>query len=141
MPSVRRTANGGTNATRIRAAANDLDEWAKHFERCEWQQLDFRELHPQVADRPDCGLYDDPPWVGAGRNYLYGFTEQDHRDLATEHHRFREATVVVRYGDDPLIRELYADPRWSFIEASSRTQANTQVGEIWITNIPSLGRG
>lgn len=132
MPSVRRTANGGTNASRIIAAASDLPAWAKHFERCEWESVCFRELLPKVANNPECGIYCDPPWVGAGRDYLHTFTEQDHRELQLLLSRFDEATVVVRYGDSPLIRSLYA--RWNIIEAKSRTQANSDCSEIWITN-------
>jgi site-specific DNA-adenine methylase len=135
MPSVRRTANGGTNASRVRAAANDLEAWAKEFERCEWEQVCFRELLPKVADQPDCGVYCDPPWPGAGRDYLHTFTEQDHRDLAALLSRFEHSTVVVRYGDDPLLRSLYRiEEGWHWIDASSRTQANKVRGEVWITN-------
>lgn len=131
MPSVRRTANGGTNATRISAAASDLAAWAKQFERCEWESVCFRELLPKVADNRQCGIYCDPPWVGAGRDYLHSFTEQDHKDLFTLLDRFTSATIVVRYGDHPLIRKLYSS--WTIIEASSRTQANSDCKEIWIT--------
>lgn len=132
MPSVRRTANGGTNASRIRAAANDLIEWAKHFERCEWEQLDFREQLPKVADDVNCGVYCDPPWVDAGKLYLHSFSPDDHTVLANMLTRFIETTVVVRYGDHPLVRELYKD--WNIIEASSRDQCNAVKGELWITN-------
>lgn len=132
MPSIRRTANGGTNASRIRAAAGDLTAWAEHFARCEWESVCFRELLPKVADRLDCGVYADPPWVGVGRNYLHAFTDQDHCDLASLLRRFKDATVVVRYGDHPAIRELYSD--WNIIEASSRDQANASKPELWITN-------
>ena len=134
LPSVRRTASGGTNATRIRVAARDLGIWAKEFERCEWESVDFRALLPKVADRPDCGIYCDPPWVGAGRNYLHEFSEHDHYELAAELHRFEATTVLIRYGDAPLIRELYSASEWNVIEASSRDQCNARKGEIWITN-------
>jgi DNA adenine methylase len=134
MPSVRRTADGGTNATRIKAAADDLEEWKKQFQRCEWESVCFRELLPKVADKPLCGVYCDPPWVGPGSGYLHSFTEQDHRDLASLLRRFEHTTVVVRYGDHPLIRELYADPYWTIIESESRDQCNKWKGEIWITN-------
>ena len=132
LPSVRRTANGGTNASRVRAAAADLTEWAKQFERCEWESIDFRELLPKVADRADCGIYCDPPWVGVGRNYLHNFEQADHRDLRDQLARFEATKVVVRYGDDPLIRTLYRD--WQIVEASSRDQCNATKGEVWITN-------
>lgn len=132
MPSIRRTGKGGTNATRIRAAANDLYEWAEQFERCEFESVCFRELLPKVADITECGVYMDPPWVGAGRNYKHPFTEQDHRDLAELAKRFNAATVVVRYGDAPLIRELYHG--WNFIQSESRDQCNVTKGEVWIVN-------
>lgn len=133
MPSVRRTASGGTNASRIRAAANDLVQWARQFERCEWECVDFRVLLPKVADKPNCGVYVDAPWIGAGRNYLHSFSDQDHRDLAELLDRFNETAVVIRYGDAPLLRELYPDGRWCWISATSRTQANNVRGEVWIT--------
>lgn len=134
MPSVRRTANGGTNASRIRAAADDLREWAKHFEKCEWESIDFRKLLPKVADNNGCGVYCDPPWVGAGRDYLHTFKDEDHAALACHLMRFANATVVVRYGDHPTIRQLYSNENWTIIDAASRTQTNEVKGEIWITN-------
>ncbi len=134
MPSVRRTANGGTNATRIRAAADDLKEWSKHFERCEWESVDFRRLLPKVSDTVGCGVYCDPPWKGLGDGYLHPFNDQDHVDLQLFLQRFEIATVVVRYGDHKFIRGLYSDPHWTIIDASSRTQTNEVKGEIWITN-------
>jgi len=133
MPSVRWTASGGTNASRIRRAADDLEEWAKHFERCEWTCLDFREVLSKVNDKPGCGVYCDPPWVDAGDDYLYRFTDDDHEQLRNCLLRFVDATVVVRYGESPFVRALYASDTWQIIEASSRTQANKAVGEIWIT--------
>lgn len=134
LPSVRRTANGGTNASRIRAAADDLKDWAQHFERCEWESMDFRKLLPKVADMKGCGVYCDPPWVGAGRDYLHTFSAEDHSELEFLLRRFAAATVVVRYGDCATIRDLYSAPCWRIIDASSRTQTNEVRGEIWITN-------
>ncbi len=132
LPSVRRTASGGSNASRIRAAADDLHAWAKQFERCEFESIDFRELLVKVADNRKCGVYCDPPWVQAGMNYLHAFNGQDHEELATALSRFRQTTVVVRYWDSEFIRSLY--PGWSFLEAASRNQCNAVKGEIWITN-------
>lgn len=132
LPSVRRTATGGTNATRLRAAADDLQSWAKHLERCEWESVCFRELLPKVADREDCGIYADPPWWEAGAVYLHPFTEQDHIDFASSVQRFQKTTVLIRYGDAPLIRRLYQG--WNIIEAESRDQCNAIKGELWITN-------
>ena len=132
MPSVRWTAVGGTNASRIRAAADDMPAWAKHFERCEWLCEDFRTLLPKVHDDISCGVYCDPPWRGLGDGYVHKFTDDDHQELAVALNRFDHATVVLRYGDDPYIRDLYCD--WTIIDAASRTQSNAVKGEIWITN-------
>lgn len=134
MPSVRRTANGGTNATRIQAAADDVKEWAKHFKRCEWESIDFQKLLPKVSDTVGCGVYCDPPWKGLGDGYLHSFSDEDHFHLQSCLRRFESATVVVRYGDHEFIRALYSDPYWTIIDASSRTQTNEVKGEIWITN-------
>lgn len=131
-PSVRWTANGGTNGTRLASAVADLDAWAEHFRRCEFTCLDYAEVLAKVKDRPDCGIYCDPPWPDAGDDYVHRFTEQDHRTLAWMLTEFDETAIVVRYGDHPLIREIYADCRWTILEASSRTQANATIGELWI---------
>lgn len=133
LPSVRRNAVGGTNATRIRAAANDLDEWVNHFERCEFESIDFRDLLSKVADQEGCGVYCDPPWVGAGRNYFHSFSELDHIDLRDMLGRFSKTRVLIRYGDHAHIRELYSN--WKIIDAYSRDQCNAVKGEIWITQI------
>ena len=81
--SIRRTPTGGSNASRLRSAAEDLEAWAEHFRRCEFACRDFREVLADVAARPGCGIYCDPPWIGAGDGYLHTFTPQDHADLAT----------------------------------------------------------
>jgi len=131
-PSVRRTAGGGTNASRVRAAADDLPQWANEFERCEWECRDFRDVLKDGADKKDCGYYADPPWDGPGDLYLHKFVRQDHVDLRDSLSRFKEATVLVRYGDTPLIRELYEG--WHIVEAESRDQCNAVKGELWILN-------
>lgn len=134
LPSVRRTAIGGTNATRIRAAADDLALWCKHFERCEWESVCFTKLLPKVADQPDVGIYADPPWVDAGNAYFHSFSEADHIELANQLNRFDCTTVVLRYGDHSSIRELYEGDRWRIMDAESRDQQNVRKPEIWITN-------
>lgn len=139
VPSVRRTASGGTNASRISAAASDLRQWAKHFERCEWESVDFRELLPKVADSLECGIYCDPPWVGAGDAYLHPFSDNDHIELEFMLRRFESTTVVVRYGDCDTVRDLYSSSQWQIIEAESRTQSNSVKGEVWITKNVSKG--
>ena len=133
-PSVRRTANGGNNATRIKSAAADLKAWAEEFRRCEFTCEDFGECLRKVSDKPKCGVYCDPPWFGAGRNYLHEFSPEDHRDLASVLSSLKNSPIVIRYGDCGEVRHLYRDPSWTITEATSRTQANKNLGEIWITN-------
>jgi hypothetical protein len=133
LPSVRRTAEGGSNSTRIVAAAADLEAWAKMFRRCEFEQVCFRVLLPKIADKVGCGVYIDAPWVKAGGNYMHAFAEQDHRDLAELVQRFENATIVIRYDDDPLLRDLYPESSWRWIDAVSRTQSNGMIKEVWIT--------
>lgn len=79
------------------------------------------------------GIYSDPPWPDAGEEYLWRFTEQDHRDLAAILNRFERIRIVVRYGDHPLIRELYTpEDGWSWIECETRNQGNNAVKEALI---------
>lgn len=133
LPSVRRTAVGGSNATRIQAAAGDLETWAKHFRRCEFEHVCFRELLPKVADQEGVGIYVDAPWVVGGKNYMHAFSSQDHYDLAAMLGRFQHATVVIRYDDAPLIRKLYPEDSWDWTAAETRTQSNGSIAEAWIT--------
>ena len=124
-------SNGGNNASRLRAAAEDLTEWADHFRQCEWLCKDFREVLSKVKDQDGCGIYCDPPFWRAGKAYVHSFTEQDHIDLRDALSRFQNATIVVRYDDCEQIRDLYKG--WNFIDASVRDQCNAIKGEVWIT--------
>ena len=132
QPSVRFSPDGGSNATRIKAAASDLEEWADQFERCEWLCKDFRDVLPKVHDKPSCGIYVDAPWWKAGSSYFYSFDAQDHIDLRDMLSRFTKAKVVIRYDDCEPIRNLYRD--FKIHEYESRNQANKNIKEICITN-------
>ncbi|TWU66475.1 D12 class N6 adenine-specific DNA methyltransferase [Crateriforma conspicua] len=134
QPSVRWSGRGGTNASRIKTAANDLRAWTRHFERCEWVSLDFNDVLAKVKDEPTSGIYCDPPWFEVGKRYVHRFEDTDHVRLRESLDRFRYARVLVRYGDHPVIRRLYAG--WKIEEGESRTQAGTAAGELWITRQP-----
>jgi len=129
-PSVRYSPNGGTNATRIKAAAEDLESWANHFKRCEWTSEDFRVVLEKVHDNPECGIYLDAPWWGAGSAYLHSFSVQDHVDLRDYLKRFSKAKIVVRYDDCPAIRDLYKE--FEIVAASSKNQAGGKSKELCI---------
>jgi site-specific DNA-adenine methylase len=133
QPSVRWTPEGGTNATRIAAAAEDLTEWAKQFRRCEFTSLDWRDVLAKIKDYPQCGTYCDPPWCGSGRNYQFEFDDAEHRELAEALGRFEQSPIVVRYGNADLIRELYPEDSWTWQTANARNQANEEGAEVWIS--------
>lgn len=133
-PSVRRNADGGNNASRLRAVADDLDGWASHFERCEFVEGCFRDEMPKYADRPENGYYIDAPWVEAGQRYQHSFEDVDHVDLEAYARRFNSGTVLIRYGENDWIRDLYSGEHWAIESSESRTQANNRKPELWIMN-------
>ena len=90
---------------------------------------DFRNVLAKCSDSSGCGIYCDPPWFGAGRNYLHEFTDKDHVDLACKLDSFTKTRILVRYGDCPEARAIYAN--WDVLERSSRTQANAETNEVW----------
>lgn len=135
--STRWIPSGGSSAKRWDTARQSLrDWWGPIMQRVTFLNDDAFDLLPNVNDRPDCGLYLDPPWVKEGRRYAFSFDVADHQLLAADVSRFEHSTVVLRYGDDPLIRRLYADQtRWSIQEIDSRNSANNGVKELMITNV------
>jgi DNA adenine methylase len=42
--------------------------------------------------------------------------------------------VVVRFGDHPLIRELYPESHWTWVRQTSRAQSNDDVREVLLLN-------
>lgn len=141
QPSIRRTAEGGNNASRLQTVIEDLELWVEHFKRCEFECLDYKDQLQKVADKPRCGIYVDAPWVGAGSMYLHSFSAskadkggEHHKQLRDELSRFKHTRVVVRYDDDQLIRLLYKAPHWIVQEAESRDRCNAMKPELWITN-------
>lgn len=132
--STRWNANGGDSNTRFRSATNAIHDFAREFRRCCFTCLDFRKFLESVSDEAGTGLYCDPPWPDAGEQYLHKFTDQDQRDLAENLDSFQEARIVMRFGEHPLIRELYPErDGWEWIEASGRTQGNNKQTEWFIT--------
>ena len=141
--AVRYTASGGSSAVRYRSAAESLRSWSRVLHRWEFVTDDAFEFLGRVLSvkKPaaDHGIYCDPPWVEAGHDYKHRFTTEHHRRLAEVLSRMAPRRVVVRYGDDPLIRSLYPTPQWTWIEQTSRSQGNSEVSEVLIINGQSLG--
>lgn len=133
--SFRYTNTGGNNASRITSMAHDLDEWADMIKNVEFADVECGiALIGKLHDNTKHGLYIDWPWdEPAGEMYEKTFTEADHRRAAEAVQRFNKTKVVIRYGDSPLIRELYPSSCWTWHDAQSRTQSNSVRGEVWIT--------
>lgn len=129
---VRWNANGGGSNRRYRTAIEALDDWGVAFRRCEFVCLDGLDFIRRFEDRPEHGLYVDAPWPGVGDAYVHKFDEQAQRDLAQLLAGIAEAEVVVRYGEHPLIRELYPESVWTWIPLESRTQTNERKAEFLI---------
>lgn len=130
---IRGNAGGGDSCKRFRSARESIGEWAAVMRRCNFDNLDFRPWLKQFnGDTTDHGYYVDAPWVKEGDAYKHKFTIADHRELAGRLRTKMRAKVVVRYGDHPLIRDLYAG--WKFVDVPSRNQGNNAVQEVLIVN-------
>jgi hypothetical protein len=136
--SFRRNANGGGSSRRFHSMIESLVAWRRCLKRSEFVVEDLFELIKGVKDEEGLGLYLDTPWVDDGDDYKFPFTESDHRRVAREVSRFKQARIVIRYGDHPLVRELYPAFRFNVIDRSSRTQANKDKREVLILNGKSL---
>lgn len=129
---IRWSASGGDSNTRFRSAIESIDAWSATMQRCNFSCLDFREFLKECKDIPENGGYFDAPWVVDGKEYKHSFNEKDHRDLARLLSEFKKMRIVVRYGDAPLIRELYPADCWDWTEAESRTGGNSAKAEVLI---------
>ena len=139
--SFRWNANGGDSCTRFRSAADSLDAWHQALRPWNFVTMDALAFLADCQDEEGHGIYPDAPWPGPGDKYAARFSERQQRDLAKELARFKKARVVIRFGDHPLIRELYPEDRWNWLRQTSRAQSNGDVPEVLILNGPSFGEG
>jgi hypothetical protein len=140
---VRWNTNGGDSATRYRSAVRSIVAWRREFTRdgVNFTTLDAFEFLESCKDEDGHGIYSDAPWprtaeAEKGDRYTNVFPEAKQRQLAKRLGAFRRARVVVRYGDHPLIREIYPPSRWNVIELAGRDQANKTANELLIVNGP-----
>ena len=133
---VRWTASGGDSAVRYYSATKMLVNFRRLMHRANFQCMDAFEFLGNVTDTPKNGLYIDAPWPDDGEKYLHSFTVEQQRELARVLHTFQHCRIVVRYGNHPLIRELYPAPLWTWHHLTTRTQANSAKDEVLLVNNP-----
>lgn len=132
--SVRWNAGGGDSVVRFRNAVDGLREWGEVFKRCTFIVLDVFKFLAKCKDLAGHGIYLDPPFPDAGDDYSHKFTEKQHCDLAATLAVFRNARIVCRFYDHPLIRELYPESRWEWNHFKGRKQSNAVGPEVLLTN-------
>jgi site-specific DNA-adenine methylase len=133
--SLRWTSSGGDSAVRFRSAIQSLRDWHRALRNWSFSCIDAFEFIDRVRDADGHGLYVDAPWPDAGNDYRHTFTREQQVRLAEALARFTRTRVVVRYGDHPLIRELYPEPRWTWLEQTSRNQRNGETTEVLIVSL------
>ena len=132
--AYRWTCSGGNPVTEYNNACYALTYWCSIFQKWAFTCMDALTFIGRVKDHPDHGLYIDAPWPGAGDAYLCKFTEENQRDMASALVKYQDTRIVIRFGDDALIRELYPQPQWRWYPYESRTQGNTKQAEVLLTN-------
>jgi DNA adenine methylase len=132
--SFRWTASGGDSCTRFRSAVESLDGWSQAMQPWNFVCMDAFEFLAACKDKPGHGIYLDAPWPEDGDGYKHPFTVQHQRKLASVAREFTQARVVVRFGDHPLIRELYPESHWTWVHQTSRAQSNDDVREVLLLN-------
>jgi site-specific DNA-adenine methylase len=128
--STRWTSSGGDSAKRFRSAADSLDAWARIMRPWCFEVCDAFTFLDRVKDDEGHGLYLDPPWSDAGLEYKHPFSLDQIRRVASSLSRFERARIVVRFGDHPLVRELFPAGLWTWIENKSTNQQGNEVREV-----------
>jgi hypothetical protein len=140
--SLRYTSSGGDSAKRFQSAIASLPAWHRALTPWSFDLCDIFDFLSRVVDRPGHGLYVDAPWPDAGEEYLHPFTDAQHVRLCDRLRQFKHLRIVIRYGDHPFIRELYAPAAitqgWTLSRQSSRTQTGGSCEELLILNGPSF---
>jgi site-specific DNA-adenine methylase len=132
--ALRYDAGGGDPVKRYRSAVESLEAWHQALRRCSFSRADAFEvlerLRHKDADQA-IGIYADPPWPDDGDGYLHRFSDADHRRLVRALESLPHR-AVVRYGDHPLIRELYRPEAWTWHEVTGRDQHRQGKAEVFL---------
>ena len=83
-----------------------LTEIHRRLQRVYIERSDFRKIF-STWDTPNSFFYCDPPYLDTA-GYQQGFSRADHEDLARRL-RGLEGKWLLTVGENPLMRELYAD--------------------------------
>jgi len=128
---LRFDAGGGDSAKRYHNSVKSAQDFRRCFRRCSFMCEDvFTALPKALKDKKENGGYFDPPFKQAGRRYELncGKTAKEevawHVRLRDQLAAYREARIVVRMYDDPMVRELYPADVWDYVEFNGRDQAN-----------------
>jgi len=132
--ALRFTASGGSSAKRFQSAVDSLVAWQDALKSWEFSTVDAIGFIDRVRDEPGYAVYIDAPWPDAGLDYKHPFSDKLQAVLARAAARFKAARVVIRFGDHPLIRELYPEDRWTWVRRTTRDQQNGEVAEVLIIN-------
>jgi DNA adenine methylase len=131
---VRWNSGGGDSNTRFRSAIAMLEQFEHTAQRCTFSLADGFVFLSQCKDAAKHGLYVDAPWPDDGRVYRHKFSDVAQISLERVLRDFRQTRVVVRFGDHPLIRDVYQEKDgWTFQSMEGRTQANSRKHELLIT--------
>lgn len=136
--ALRWNAGGGDSAVRFANATASIPAWRRVLRRCTFSEMDAFEFIDRAADAFERdasddvhGLYLDPPFPDAGDPYRHKFTPTLHRRLAERVTALSPAmTVVCRFYDHPLVRELYPETRWEWRRMQGRDMANQAKPEV-----------
>lgn len=131
--SFRWDSGGGDSAVRFRSATESLAAWDNVMPRCTFVCLDAFDFLAECKDKPECGIYLDPPWPDDGDGYKHKFSVMDQWKLASRLSEFSQARIVIRYGDHPLVRNMYPESAWNWQKIEGRTQGNNAKAEVLIT--------
>lgn len=146
-PAVRWKADGGDSMVRFRSAIRALVPFSRCLRRCTFETMDAFDFLARCEDLPGHGLYVDAPWPEQGRKYKHnaGQTNAEERSWHTHLRdallRFQLTRLVVRFGEHPLISELYPEREWSWQRSLGRDQTNNVTAEmLLLRNVaPSQG--
>ena len=136
--AMRWTTSGGDSAVRWRSAIVGTYEFHDAFQRCSFLARDFEEVLAALHDKPEVGIYLDPPWFGKeGSYYLHGFTREQHERLAELLSAFQHARIVLRINDHAETWRLYPRDQWEVRQATGRNSGGTRDELYLCRRVPS----